>query len=360
MIALFAGQAPPFSTPVMDTSLSWLLQAGVANQYLINPVFQPSTFGVLLVLSIYLFLADRPYWAAASSAFAAVMHSTYLPSAAILTAAYMAITIWQDRAWLRAFGIGFIALALVTPVLLHNARNLGPTTPELWAQAQDIIVNYRIPHHSLPEIWLDGTVYVKMGLVGGALLLVRQSRLAVIMGLAAAAAIGFTLVELLWPNDTLAFIAPWRISTFLVPLSRAVIVASAVAWCCNRLAGFATRYRVLALLPALIALALLVGQGWRAMERDFAERSADYRTGLFDFVAGASPADDVYLIPTGMAEFRLETGAPVLVTFKSHPYKDTEVIEWQARVEAANGFYGEPTCGRLLNVVIAMRSPTWC
>ncbi len=351
MIALFAGQAPPFSTPVMGTSLSWLLQAGVANQYLINPVFQPSTFGVLLVFSIYLFLADRPYWAAASAAFAAVMHSTYLPSAAILTASYMAISIWQDRSWRRAFGIGLIALALVTPVLLHNVRSLGATSPELWVQAQDIIVNYRIPHHSLPEIWLDGTVYVKMALVGAALLVVRKSRLAVIMGLAAAGAIGFTLVELLWPNDTLAFIAPWRISTFLVPLSSAVLVGSAVAWCCNRLTGFLTRYRVLALLPALIALLFLGSQGWRAMERNFAERSADYRMGLYRFVAATSTADDVYLIPTGMAEFRLETGAPVLVTFKSHPYKDTEVIEWQTRVETANGFYGEPTCGRLLEVV---------
>ena len=94
------------------------------------------------------------------------MHSTYLPGAAILTAAYMAISIWQDRSWRRAFGIGLIALALVTPVLFHNARSLGPTSPELWAQAQDIIVNYRIPHHSLPEIWLDGTVYVKMALIG--------------------------------------------------------------------------------------------------------------------------------------------------------------------------------------------------
>ena len=73
--------------------------------------------------------------------------------------------------------------------------------------------------------------------------------------------------------------------------------------------------------------------------------------GLYRFVAETGTADDVYLIPTGMAEFRLETGAPVLVTFKSHPYKDTEVIEWQTRVETANGFYGEPTCGRLLEVV---------
>jgi hypothetical protein len=351
MIALFAGQAPPFSIPVLGTSLSWLLQAGVANQYLINPAFQPSTFGVLLILSIYLFLANWPYWAVIAAALAAIMHSTYLPSAAVLTASYMLISGWRDRAWWRALALGLLALLLVSPVLLHNALNLGPTTVDLWNQAQDIIVNYRIPHHSLPEIWLDQTVYAKMAIVGCALLLVRNARLGIIMGLAAFAAVGLTLVELRWSSDTLAFIAPWRISTFLVPLSSATIIAAALAWLGERLAGPLTRFRFVAMLPALVALALLVTQGWNAMERNVAERRTDYRAGLFHFVGESAVEESVFLVPTGMAEFRLATGAPVLVTFKSHPYKDTEVIEWRARVDAANGFYGEPTCGRLLELM---------
>lgn len=38
---------------------------------------------------------------------------------------------------------------------------------------------------------------------------------------------------------------------------------------------------------------------------------------------------------------------PVLVTFKSHPYKDVEVIDWQQRLLAANDFYAQPSCDKL-------------
>ncbi|MEZ4609195.1 MAG: DUF6798 domain-containing protein [Caldilineaceae bacterium] len=53
------------------------------------------------------------------------------------------------------------------------------------------------------------------------------------------------------------------------------------------------------------------------------------------------------LVPTGMADFRLATGVPVVVTWKSHPYKDVEMLEWKSRVDAVSAFYGEPHCIRI-------------
>ncbi len=177
VIAMHSSLVVPFSLPVLGTSLGWLLQAGVANQYLFNPVFQPASFGALLVLSIYLFLRRKPFAAAATCALAGVFHSTYLPSAGVLTLAYVLITWWEDRNLLRAFSIGLVALIIALPVLIHSLFVLGPTTPETWAQAQSIIVRERIPHHSLPEIWLDRTVYVKIGIMLLALIVVRRTRL---------------------------------------------------------------------------------------------------------------------------------------------------------------------------------------
>src|SRR5262249_55886193 len=45
----------------------WYLQAGVAGQYVLGGMLQPSTVGVLLVLSICLFVWDRPFAAVASA-----------------------------------------------------------------------------------------------------------------------------------------------------------------------------------------------------------------------------------------------------------------------------------------------------
>ena len=56
---------------------------------------------------------------------------------------------------------------------------------------------------------------------------------------------------------------------------------------------------------------------------------------------------DIYLTPIKMQDFRLETGAAAYVDFKSHPYKDIEVIEWYRRVQLADDFYQNPACDKL-------------
>lgn len=347
IIALHSSLLPPFSTPVLGVSLGWLLQAGVANQYLLNPALQPSTFGVLLALSIYLYLVDRPIWAAAAAAVAAVFHSTYLPAAALLTIVYMAAAWRQGRDIRRPLLIGGAALLIVLPVLAYNLLALGPTSAGLWAQAQEIIVHFRIPHHSLPEVWVDRTVWAKLALVAAALALAVRSRLFPVLLTLTLAAVGLTLVQMRWPNDTLAFVAPWRLSALLVPLATSVILGAAVAWLtAPRRIGAGIAGKIVAV-ASILLLAAAAGYGVEAMRDSFAARTADDRAPMHRFVRENVQPGDVYLVPTSMGDFRLETGAPVLVTFKSHPYKDVEVIEWRRRVDAANSFYAAPACERL-------------
>ena len=52
--------------------------------------------------------------------------------------------------------------------------------------------------------------------------------------------------------------------------------------------------------------------------------------------------------------FRIATGAPILINLKSHPYKDTEVIEWHNRLLMAQQFYddsGMAKCQALQNLI---------
>jgi hypothetical protein len=48
-----------------------------------------------------------------------------------------------------------------------------------------------------------------------------------------------------------------------------------------------------------------------------------------------------------MQDFRLETGAPVYMDFKSIPYKDRDVLEWYRRYQLADRLYIEADCGLL-------------
>lgn len=54
-----------------------------------------------------------------------------------------------------------------------------------------------------------------------------------------------------------------------------------------------------------------------------------------------------------MQEFRLATGSPVFVDFKSIPYRDQDVLEWYRRIHLADDFYKRPTCIGLSSLAAA-------
>ncbi|MCK5318449.1 MAG: hypothetical protein KAJ55_11060, partial [Anaerolineales bacterium] len=60
---------------------------------------------------------------------------------------------------------------------------------------------------------------------------------------------------------------------------------------------------------------------------------------MMEFISDHKSPDNTYLVPTEMETFRLATGAPIFVNFKSVPYLDTDVIEWYDRVRKARFFY---------------------
>ncbi len=350
-VALFLGVystlLPPFNTPIFGSSLGWLLQSGVADQYLLNPSFEPGSFGVLLFVSLCAFLAGRPYWAASLAAAATLFHSAYLLAAAVLVACYAAITLWEERRWLKSIGIGLTALAVVLPGLLYNSWVLGPTTPESWQQAQDIIVYFRIPHHSLPELWVDDAVYFQLGVVVLGTLLAWRTRLFPILVASLAVAVGLTWLQTALDSTELAFLAPWRLSVYLVPLATAILLAKGVGWASAALDRAWPDSQVFVAGLSVIFVLLLALKGAVAIQDSQRARAEDPRQPLWQFVRGQVQAGDVYVVPSAMAEFRLETGAPVVITYKSHPYKDTEILAWYERLQAVDAFYQEPTCERL-------------
>ena len=63
---------------------------------------------------------------------------------------------------------------------------------------------------------------------------------------------------------------------------------------------------------------------------------------MMDFVKSTLGPENLYLIPpleNDLNDFRLYTGAPILINWKSHPYKDVEQLEWNKRVQSAQRYY---------------------
>jgi hypothetical protein len=360
---------------VLGNDYPWFLQCGLAGQYVLGPVLQPSTFGVLLLVSVACFVNGRPFLAVVCSSAAAAVHVTYMPGAGLLTIAYLLILSWE-RHWRTVLLVGALALAIVVPTLLYSWRTFGPSSPQVFAQAQDTLVHFRVPHHAKPRLWLDAIALAQLTWMGLALWLTRGTRLAAVLGIVALSTGVLSLVQAATGNDTLALFFPWRTTAYLVPIATAVVLARIVRALASRAAG---RERALLIGSATLMVALAIGGVGLVIAGQAHPSPADEQP-VLDYIRSHRRPGDLYLVPIVLPDppdgpkssdsidfkpappadavrparpfdlqrFRLYTGAPLFVDFKAIPYKDVEVLEWRKRVDWAHAFYqhlGEENLG---------------
>jgi hypothetical protein len=321
----------------------YFFDGGFAGQRLLGTVLQPSSFGVFLLLSIQQFLEDRPYRAVIAAAVAATVHPTYLLSAGILTLAYIVVEIRAGKDYRRAALIGGLALILVLPILAYSTSSFFPTA----ADAREVLVHFRLPAHAIVSEWFGAAAIATATLIGVALYLARGTRLWLVLVISIAVGLTLTLLQLLTGSDALALLFPWRLSTYLVPISVAVLAGWLSVWLVEH-----TGPRFGRIAPAasimLIGLSILSGLIWMAVQ-GLQERIAP-ENALYEYVRGAGEPDQVYAVPPGLQDFRLVTGSPILADFKSIPYRRGEVINWHDRVRLLQWFYrDEINCGLMDN-----------
>ena len=351
------------SAQLFGVDYPWYFQAGVANQYILGAGLQPSAFGVFLVLSVAAFVHDRMFLAATWAALAAVMHSTYLLCAASLTLAYLYL-LFRDRRIREAVLMGVWALVLVSPILVYILRTFGPSSPETFAEAQHLLAHFRIPHHAQVDRWLDGIAGAQIGWILLALYLVRGSRLFVILSVCFVLGLALTLVQVGTGNDTLALLFPWRVTSILVPIATAIFLARIVQRLSAWFAPASLRQARILQSACIALLALAVAGGAFITYFGLGYRTNTQESALLEHIRANKSQGEVYLLPVelpklttasrgaaslnftpppqrstqnqnisvDLQQFRLYTGAPVYVDFKSIPYKDVEVLEWHERV----------------------------
>lgn len=338
----------------------WFLQAGLAAQYLLGPGLQPSVFGILLVVSLAAFTNDRPILAAVLAAGAAVMHSTYLLPAGLITLGYLFV-LCRDGARKTALIAGALALLMVLPIMLFNARTFLEGDAAQITEAQSIFAKERIPHHTQFDHWFDGIAAGQLAVMFLGLVLIRRTRLFRVLLVPTVGCAVLGVVQVLTDSNALALLFPWRFSTVLMPLSIAIVFA--------KLAGMATRCCPASPLwtwaAGIVAASLAIG-GIVVMVLGLGFYTNDAELPLLEHVRENKRPGDVYLLPVKFADikrefpgsasktyappvrtgavgipvdlqrFRLSTGAPIYVDFKAPPYAPAEVIEWHRRMKNAH------------------------
>ncbi len=342
---------------LFDADYPCYLQGWLAAQYILGPVFQPSTFGVFLIAGIHQFVRNRPLLAVTCLGLACIGHATYLLPAGILTLTFAGLLV-ADRRPRQALVIAAAALFLVLPVIFDIAAKFQPTTPEAFAEASRILVEVRIPHHCAPRQWFDAVAGLQVAYVAVAWLLGRRTRLFPIMGVLFISSILLTLIQLATGSTSLALLFPWRNSVVLLPLATMIFA--------TRLVQFAGRWiestTVTVFSISTIVSVTIAGFGIMASHQSYATNATEEplmqyvrlnrRPGdLYllpvtvpnfagnrgsisgDFKPRRGLASDGRLIPIDYQRFRLAAGVPIYVDFKAIPYRDVDVLEWYQRVQ---------------------------
>lgn len=337
-----------WSLPVKD----WL-QYGVAYQNLSLPRFLPNAFAVLFFPSILLFLKKRPYWAVVVLALACNIHTGYMIIGAVLVSAYLIADLWENRDLKRVLMIGGLALILVLPiVVIFVFANQGASAAQI-AEANHIVANLRIPHHTQVSVWWGRSAMVKLVLVLAAIVVMRRTKMLPILVIGFLMTYGPALVLIIRPSNRIALLQLWRVSVILVPLASALLIGALVSLVYRKFEGSLLRWRwvIVVLLSGLVAVTLAFGTG------KWIERVSGYGklpgSGLMGYVEEHGGSGEIYLIPPkddALEPFRVVTGEPVYVNWKSHPWNTLELLEWYRRMGVAEEFYAaaaEERCAML-------------
>lgn len=313
---------------------------GLADQVALGPVWQPSVFGACLVAAVALAARGRYAAAAACAVAAQTVHATYLLGAASLMAG-LAWAVWREerdpRRALRLLAASGAAMLALTAFAYLRFRSGDPQAARL---AQHILFAERVPGHADPAVWWTAPAGLKIGLMAAGLACAWKGplRRVLLPPLLLGAVLSLAAAGLRDPFLCLLF--PWRVSVWLVPV--------ALALSAGRLAEFLGRRRpgraalaVLAVAGACASL-LVAAQGVLGFRHMRTARDPRYEEALAA-VRARLPAGGVLLIPPHLEEFRLDARVPVWIDRKSHPYRDSDILEWKARLDAAYAWYaGQP------------------
>lgn len=322
------------SKRILEIDLRGLVADGLAGQNIISSIFQPSMAGIFLIAAADAFLHEKKWQPPILVALAITLHQSYLLSGLLLVLAFSLSSFFIEKNPKKSLTIPLVTAILLLPIGVYTAKNFKPSTKENSAVAQKILAEERIPHHA--KLFEQNAVYdsIKIGMMAAAVAIAwRHKKLRLILLVPLAGGFMLSIIQIVASSNFLALTFPWRVSTVLVPLSTAILLAHAI----KTVGKGKNTMMPGALVNFSVAVLATLGAVGFFVQKNKIDESTE--SSLFDFIKQHKQPDEIYLIPENMERFRIATGAPAFVDWKTHPYKDTEVIEWRQRIQVLRNIY---------------------
>jgi hypothetical protein len=308
---------------------------GLADQYLLGTYFQPCVFGVALLYAILLYLEGKSYRAMTALALTAAFHPDYLPSTTVCALVFAFAAPAGQRPEARAVASRLaLYVVWVVPVLLTLLPLASRTSDVAWAQSMEILTRVRIPQHASVRSWIDAGAVVQLAVMAAGTLWARGPLRIVMSALLALIGVPMVVLAIL-DVPLLEAITPWRASVFVMPLALTVLLARGAEMLGTRRERWG--YPVWTFV-ALVAVIIGVNRQFSRVDSYASAESMP----VIDYAREHAQSKQTYVVPPrarAFYRFRLETGVPIVINWKSHPYRDVDLIEWYERFKAVEDFY---------------------
>jgi len=144
---------------------------------------------------------------------------------------------------------------------------------------------------------------------------------------------------------------PWRLSVFIVPIAVTIILAYLVTHLLDLPPLQIPKSKRWVQLASFVIIICSVVVGVTRFKLDLERKMDEPERAIENYIYTQHIPGEVYLTPIKLQDFRLNSGAPAFVDFKSIPYKDADVLEWYRRVRLAERFYKNLDCSLLARMV---------
>jgi hypothetical protein len=321
---------------------NWLddfLAPGLAGQYIFGSTYQPATFGVLFFSGLLAYESRKLYLAALCFALAPLFHPAYILGSFTIVASIVILPSNKRLGidWTQRLKFLVLFLIIMVPYSFWISSHLTSGDPALQHQAHDLLANIRIPHHAIPQQWdvLQTTLYFSVGFAAAVF---ARKHLAGQLLFPMLVVIGVSvLIALYFPNNTVAVVAPWRMSVITAPIAWLIwlVMISRLAVLLFNKVWKGKFPSMVAILTAVTLMVAGSSAGVLRLAEHYEKKKTAPHSAISEFIKENHIKGNTYAVPIREMNLRLAAGVPVLATWKSHPTKDSELLEWFERVKAA-------------------------
>lgn len=311
---------------------------GVAGQYLLNPAFQPSTFGILFLSGWLFFIYKKEYIAIFLVILAAAIHPTYLLQAFFLISGFLFYLLFKKK-YKFFFKVSIISLILVSPIALYIFSNFILYDPQINYEAQKIQSEIRIPHHAHIKFWFSSKDIQTLILIILALVIgFKNLRFFIPLMIVFLMTLFLSIYQFYTSNNFLGLLFPWRSSVYIVPLCSMIILSNILKIIYSKyLLSYTHIYRVLQLISITLILTLTF-IGFKITVNSLNSENLNFP--ISNEIKKNKIDIERILIPTNLQRIRLNSGLPIFVDWKATPFRNDEVIEWYERIKLSKSFFG--------------------